>query len=59
VLYLLYIADLLVALGSTIATYADDTAVLAAHNNHRNIIEITGKSPLHPEVKNKEKIPKK
>jgi len=33
VLYLLYIADLPVALGST--TYADDTAVLAAHNNHK------------------------
>jgi len=32
VLYLLYAADFS-ALGSTTATYADDTAVLAAHNN--------------------------
>jgi len=34
VLYLLYTADLRIALGSITATYADDTAVLAAHNNH-------------------------
>jgi len=33
VLYLLYTADLRVTLGST-TTYADNTAVLAAHNNH-------------------------
>jgi len=34
VLYLLYIADLPVALGFTTATYADDSVVVAAHNNH-------------------------
>jgi len=32
VLYLLYTADLPVALGSTTATYADDTTLV--HNNH-------------------------
>jgi len=34
VLYLLYAEDFPVALGITIATYADDTAILAARNNH-------------------------
>jgi len=34
VLYLLYIADLLPALGTTTATYTDDTAILAAHKHH-------------------------
>jgi len=35
VLYFLYIADLPVALpSSTTATYADDIAVLVAHNNY-------------------------
>jgi len=33
-LYLLYIADFPVALDTTTATYVDDTAILAAHNNH-------------------------
>jgi len=33
-LYLLYTADLPVALGSKTATYADDTTVLVVHNNH-------------------------
>jgi len=35
VLYLLYTADFPIALGYTTAIYADDTAVLAAHNNHK------------------------
>jgi len=34
VFYLIYIADLPVTLDSTTATYADDIAVVAAHNNH-------------------------
>jgi len=34
VLYLLYIADFRVALDTTTATYADDTAILVAHKNH-------------------------
>jgi len=34
VFYLLYTADLPVALGSITAIYVDDTAVLVAHNNH-------------------------
>jgi len=34
VLYLLYIADLPIALDTITATYADDTAILAAHKNH-------------------------
>jgi len=33
-LYLLYTADLSVALGTTTATYGDNTAILVAHNNH-------------------------
>jgi len=33
-LYLLYTADLSVILGSTIATYANGTAILAVHNNY-------------------------
>jgi len=31
---MLYIADLLVALGFTTASYVDDTIVLVTHNNH-------------------------
>jgi len=31
---MLYIADFPIALGSTTVTHTDDTAVLAAHNNH-------------------------
>ncbi|KAH0944411.1 hypothetical protein HN011_009142 [Eciton burchellii] len=34
VLYLLYTTDLSLALGSTTTSYADDTAVLVAHNNN-------------------------
>jgi len=34
VLYLLYTADLSVALGSITTTYADDSCTFAAHNNH-------------------------
>jgi len=34
VLYLLYTTDLPVALDFIIATYVDDTTVLAAHNNY-------------------------
>jgi len=34
VLYLIYIADLPVALGSTTTTYANDTTVLAVHNSY-------------------------
>jgi len=34
VLYLVCTADLPVAMGSTIATYADNIAVLVAHNSH-------------------------
>jgi len=33
-LYLLYTADLPVALGSTIAIYMDDTTIFMAHNNY-------------------------
>jgi len=34
VFYLLYTADLSVGLDSTTTTYAEDTAILVAHNNH-------------------------
>jgi len=34
VLYLLYTADLPIVLGTITATYTDDIAILAAHNNH-------------------------
>jgi len=34
VLYLLYTADLPIALGSTTVIYADNTTILAAYNNH-------------------------
>jgi len=34
VFYLIYTADLPVALDSTTATYANEIAILAAHNSH-------------------------
>jgi len=50
VLYL-YTADLPVALNSTIATYADDIAVLAVHNHsNRSIFAIIRKSLSHLEM---------
>jgi len=49
---LLYIADLPVALGSTIAIYADDTAILA-HNNQEASLRLN--SLLHSEVAKKVK----
>jgi hypothetical protein len=45
VLYLLCIVNLSVALDETTATYADDTALLMAHNNH--IEAFKRKSFLH------------
>jgi len=35
VLYLLCTADLPVAMGSTIVTYADNIAILVAHNSYQ------------------------
>jgi len=47
VLYLIYIADLPVALGSTTTTYADDTAVLAIHNSYIEVLSRLLKSLHH------------
>jgi len=55
ILYLIYTPDLPVALGSTTATYANDTAVLAAQQSHRSTTT-TEKSPTHPEMIKKSSI---
>jgi hypothetical protein len=53
VLYLLYIADLPIALSSTAAIYADDSAILVAHNKNIKVSAITRKSLLHLKVAKK------
>jgi len=51
VLYLLYTANVPVAISITIATYANDIALLAAHNNHiASIPAFTTELLLHSEV---------
>jgi len=47
-LYLLYTADLPVALDSIIAIYADDIAILAAHSNHMEV-SLRLQESLYPE----------
>jgi hypothetical protein len=42
-------SDISVALSNIIATHADDTAILMAHDNHRSMSAFTRKYLLHSE----------
>jgi len=50
VLYLLYTADLPVALDIITATYADDTAILTAHKDHVEASQRLQKSLFHIQI---------
>jgi len=49
-LYLLYTADLLIALGSITATCANDTAICGSQQSYKSVPAFARKPLLHPEV---------
>jgi len=50
VLYLLYTADLSLALDTIRATYVDDTAILAAHKDHIDASQRLQESLFHIQI---------